>query len=114
VRQQREPDAHGHPVDRGHQRLVERLQRLQQDGEARLDGLARGQPGHLAQVLAGAEGAPRTGEHDHADCVVGPGGVERGARGPVQRRVEGVERLGPVEGQQADGIEGVHPDESAI
>ena len=50
------PMPDGGAVDRGDERLVERLQRLEQHREARVDRLAGGQAGHLVEVLA----RPRT------------------------------------------------------
>ena len=108
---QGEADPHGRAVDRGDERLVERLERLQQGGEAGVDVLARGQAGHLVQVLAGGERPAGTGQHGDLHAVVGPGAVKRGGGRPVQRRVERVEGGGPIEGEEADGAEVFDPDE---
>ena len=59
---------------------------------------------HLQQVGAGAEAAAVAGQQHHRDGrVVGRREQRLGGR-VVERLVEGVERLGPVEGERADPV----------
>ena len=56
----------------------------------------------LLQVLAGAEAAARAGDHDGADVRRGSL-LERLVQARVQRRVERVEDVGPVQRDREDG-----------
>ena len=71
-----------------------------------------GDPGlHLGEVLPGAEGAACPGDHHNGHLRVG-GGVGQGVGGGViERLIEGVERLGAVEGEGANPVVvcGEHP-----
>ena len=58
--------------------------------------------GELAQVLAGAEATPGTGDHDGANGGIS-GLLERRPQRGVQRPVERVEDVRPVERDREDG-----------
>src|SRR6185312_2788770 len=57
--------------------------------------LARGLVG---EVVSGGERAPRPGDDDHLHLVVGGGPVDRLVQAGQHRLVDGVQLLGPVEG----------------
>ena len=79
-------------------RLLERADRADVRVVGPLERLAdaAGKLGELLQVLAGAEAATGAGDDDRAHLGVGRL-VERLAQSAVERAVEGVEDLGPVE-----------------
>ena len=56
---------------------------------------------HLGEVGAGAKAAPGAGQQDDRDLWVLGGGQQRLGGGVVERFVEGVERLGPVQREGA-------------
>ena len=58
--------------------------------------------GELVQILAGAETAPGTGDHDGADGGIS-GLLERSPQGIVQRSVERVVDLRPVQRDREHG-----------
>ena len=59
-------------------------------------------PGQVAQVLADAEGAARTGQHHDPHAGVG-GLAQAGGQLGVGRAGQGVQDLGPVQRQAQDG-----------
>ena len=65
-------------------------------------GLGIGLVDHLLDVGAGGEGLLVAGQHDRADRRVGLEIVERRGQFGDQRRVQRVERLRPVQGDDAD------------
>ena len=79
-----------------------------------VEGLDEGEALHLLDVGAGGEGLLRAGDDHAADALVGVEGGDRIAELADQRRVEGVQRLRPVErderhapaGLGDDGFEG--------
>ena len=70
--------------------------------EIRLEHLHVGARLHLLDVGAGGKGALRSGEHDAAHRVVAVPGLQRVDQFVEQRGVERVQRLGPVERDDAD------------
>ena len=60
--------------------------------------------GHLEQVGAGAERLAGTGEHDRADRVVGGRGAQGVGRRVIERLVERVRAIGPIEGDEAGAV----------
>ncbi|BCO35836.1 hypothetical protein MHEC_22690 [Mycobacterium heckeshornense] len=61
-----------------------------------------GHPGlHLTKVGAGAEGSPSAGQQHHRDPRILGRGQQGLGGGVVEGLVEGVERLGPVQGKGA-------------
>jgi len=91
-------------VDGGDQRLGEADEGIHEPGEA-VSGAAAlvhraGQVGHLAQVLARRERPTLPRQHHHGDVPVGRGIVQGVRRGVVEGRVEGVQGLGAVQGQE--------------
>jgi hypothetical protein len=59
---------------------------------------------HFGEVLSGAERPARAGDRDDGNLRIVGGGVQRFGGGVVQRLVEGVEGLRPVEGEGADPV----------
>ncbi|CAA9429842.1 MAG: CoA ligase @ Long-chain fatty-acid-CoA ligase, Mycobacterial subgroup FadD5, partial [uncultured Pseudonocardia sp.] len=62
------------------------------------------------EVGTRAEAAPGAGEQHHADALVGVGGVERRHQLAGHRPGEGVEPVGPVEGERRDAVRDVDED----
>ena len=81
----READADRRPVDGGDQRLVEGLERRQQDGEAGLHRFPAA-AGHLVEVLAGGEGRAGAGHHERPSRRRRPGRRRARRRWPGRRR----------------------------
>ena len=107
VQEQSAPEADPDPVHRGEEWLVEPAQHVEQAAEARTCALpecARGDRGHLAEILPGAECGPAPGEDHRPDRVVLERARERAGDGVVHRGVEGVPRLGPVERDQPHAV----------
>ena len=94
--------AQGKAVDRGDDRLPEPGDAVVAEGEeiARVHlgiGLVR----HLLDVGAGGEGlVARAGQDQAADAVIVLDRIEEVRQVPEQGRVEGIQRLGPVQGHQ--------------
>jgi hypothetical protein len=68
----------------------------------------------LAQIEAGAERRVGAGEDDGVDVLVELGGPEGGRRRPVQRGVQRVAGLGPVQGDRADPVGDDDPDQVGV
>ena len=96
-----EPGARDRAVDRGDDRLLERADRTDIRVVGPFERLpdAAGQLGELLQILARAEPATGTGDDDGADFGIGRL-LERPPQSVVERAVEGIEDLGPVEGDR--------------
>ncbi len=101
----------GDAVDRGDHRLGqvpdgadERVVLVGQDAaEVALAAAA-------AQVRPAAEAASLTGDDDGADRLVASRRLDRGEQLGAHRCVEGIQRLGPVEGDGRDGVGQIDPD----
>ena len=102
-RGERKPGARAGPVDRRDHRLLEASDQADVRVVRLLEPLAdrAGQLLELLQVLAGAEAPAGAGDDDCAN-VRGGRLLERGPKGGMQRGVEGVEDLGPVERDRQD------------
>ena len=100
-------DAQPDAVDRADQRLGEGRQRVEQTEEAVSAGDEVGVGSalmHFEQVGAGAETAAASGEHHDGDRRVVRGIQEGVGRRVVERFVESVKSLGPVQGDGADPV----------
>src|SRR5690606_21688279 len=82
-----------------HQRTIEVAQPL-----AEIAALAGRQRLALAQVLAGAEAAPRAGDHQAAQFGAGLEGIEGARQFGVHDRREAVEAVGAVQGNDAHAV----------
>ena len=92
----------GEALDRGDQRLLGRL--LDDPGEAAVAcpwTLARRE---RLQVHPGAEALALAGDHADAEPVVAVELVERGGHRLGHRQVDGVARVGAVQGDQEDAV----------
>ncbi len=104
---EREAGAGHRAVDRGDDRLLEPLERLDEVGQAVRDvavGARVVQLVEAGEVAAGAERAARAGEDDAADGGVGGRRVEGGRERVAQRRVDRVAPVGPVEREREDAL----------
>ena len=98
-----QPPPSANAADRGDDRLAALRDPLPAAGDEVLGiSLNVGLSGHLLDVGAGGEGPLVAGQDDRADRRIGFELVERGVEVADQRGVEGVERLRPVEGDDAD------------
>ena len=97
-------DAHSDTVDRADQGLREGGQGVDHVGKVALGGKGIGIGDarlHLIEVVARAERAPGAGEQHHRHRGIRGGRPQRDCHRAVQRFVECVENLGPVEGERA-------------
>ncbi len=99
------PAPGGHAVDRGNDRLAHRAQGAD-DRVVALPELLVERRGvrslALRQVLAGAEGATRTGQDHRADGAVGSDPLELPAQGDLEPHGQGIERLRAIQRERRD------------
>ena len=100
MQQHGQPAANTDPVDR-RQHLVEATEHVHALAE-RVRGVRIRQPGHLCEVLTGAERSPRARQHDHTDRVVVHRALKRGSQLAPALRIERVAALWWVEGDEAN------------
>ena len=96
--------------DRRDHRLARIRGRVPGGGEVAHERVDRGLVRHLLDVGAGGEGLLRAGDQDAADAVVGVEGGDRLRQLGIERGVERVERLRPVEPDDADAALGFDED----
>ncbi|MNQ69223.1 hypothetical protein D3C85_838080 [compost metagenome] len=98
--------AQAEAIDGGDQRLAETGDALPV-GQARvIEDADQVALGHFLYIGAGGEGLAAAGDHHHAGLGVLFGGVQFGGQLTQQFRIEGVERLRALQGDQADTLLG--------